>query len=654
MGAEASNFQYTFEVPGSAKPGQTGIFLHPQAKPYLTTGLKSGASTVYEIFENSAKLYHDLPFLGTRYESTYVWKTYKQVFELSHQLGLFLVSIGVTASSHLGIFSKNREEWIITDLACATQSIISVPLYEMLQDSDLQAIIEETELSVIACPSYLLPKLFKYKKDSKIQNLSLCIVFDDLSPEHLQEANEIGIALHQYSNIFNSSYEGVAMPPSPASTYTICYTSGTTGRRKGAMITHSNAIATIAGISSLEFSFNNTDSHLSYLPLAHMMERIFFINLIEVGASTGFYSGDTSKIKEDLNILKPTVFISVPRLYNRFYELIIQEFNAATGINRILISKALASKIGNYHNYHQVNSSIWDKLVLSGVRNTLGGRVRLMATGSAPITGEVLTFLRIVFSCPIIEGYGQTESCAASFMTLPHDLDCGHIGGPVVNLEAKLIDVPDMKYFSTDTDESGNPQPRGELCLRGPAVFSGYYKNKLDSEEVLDSEGWLHTGDVAIRLNNNGAFKIIDRKKNFFKLAQGEYVAAEKIESVYMESEFVSQIFVYGDSFQSYLIAVVVPDEGFFRSWAQDHGIAAGFEEGCRDDEFRSALLQDMQVRATEAGLFGYEMVRKVYLESNPWTENDFLTQTFKLIRNKLKVNYQGVIAEMYSEAIDY
>jgi long-chain acyl-CoA synthetase len=286
MGAEASNFQYTVEVPGSAKPGQTGIFLHPQAKPYLTTGLKSGAKTVYEIFENSVKLYPDLPFLGTRCESIYVWKTYKQVFELSCQLGLFLVSIGMTASSHLGIFSKNREEWIITDLACASQSIVSVPLYEMLQESDLQAIISETELRAIACPSYLLPKLFKYKQESKIPNLSLFIVFDNISPDHIQEANEIGVGLYQYSNIFNSSFTGPATPPSPSSIYTICYTSGTTGRRKGAMITHSNVIATIAGVSSLEFSFNNTDSHLSYLPLAHMMERVFFINLIEVGART--------------------------------------------------------------------------------------------------------------------------------------------------------------------------------------------------------------------------------------------------------------------------------------------------------------------------------------------------------------------------------
>jgi long-chain acyl-CoA synthetase len=653
MGAEASNFQYTVEVPGSSKPGSTPIYLHPKAKPYLTTGLSSNALTVFEILEHSTKTSPGQPFLGTRQDSTYTWKTYQQIFDQSTQLGLFFSSVGIQANENLGIFSKNREEWIIVDLACVTQSIVSVPLYEMLQESDLQVIIEETELKLIACPEYLLKKLIKFREDGKITCLKYVLIFEGTDEECICRAAEAGITLFEFSDVLKKQYDGTVVPPSSNSIFTICYTSGTTGRRKGAMITHSNIISTIAGVSSESFSFNSSDIHLSYLPLAHMMERIFIYTLINSCSSVGFFSGDTSKIKEDLNVLKPTVFISVPRLYNRFYELIIQEFNSATGINRILISKALSSKMGNYHNYNQVNSSIWDKLVLSGVRNTLGGRVRLMATGSAPITGEVLTFLRIVFSCPIIEGYGQTESCAASFLTLPNDLDCGNIGGPIANLEAKLIDVPDMKYFSSDTDESGHSQPRGELCLRGPAVFIGYYKNSLDTQEALDDEGWLHTGDIAIRLSHNGAFKIIDRKKNFFKLAQGEYVAVEKIESVYMRSEFVSQIFVYGDSFQSYLIAVVVPDRGFFLSWADEKGVQMNFEDACCDQRFKQEVLDDMQVKALEAGLYGYEQVKKIYLDSRSWTENDFLTPTFKMVRMKLKMNYQAVIAEMYSEALE-
>ena len=655
MGAEASSIQYTIEVPNSSKPGQSSIYLHPEAKPYLSTSLSSNSLTVYEILLRSSSLYADSPFLGTRQDSTYSWRSYKEVFDLSSALGLFFVSLGLGHNSHIGIYSKNREEWIITDIACTTQGIVSVPLYEMLQENDLQAIVEDTELELVACSQSLLKRLFLFRKNTRLASLKYLLVFDDVSDEDLREAEELGLGLLEYKKAVQGKLEGEPKPLGRDGTFTICYTSGTTGRRKGAVISHGNIVSAIAGVVNQRISFNSNDSHLSYLPLAHMMERIFVYLMAEAGGSIGFYSGDTSKIKEDLCVLKPTIFISVPRLFNRFYELIIREFNAATGINRVLISKALSAKMGNYHNYQQVQSSIWDKLALSGVRNTLGGRIRLMATGSAPITGEVLTFLRIVFSCPIIEGYGQTESCAASFLTLPNDLDCGHVGGPVCNLETKLVDVPEMKYFSTDVDLSGNPQPRGELCIRGPAVFVGYHKNVEDTHEALDSEGWLRTGDIAIRLSHNGAFKIIDRKKNFFKLAQGEYVATEKVESVFVESEFISQIFVYGDSFQSYLIAVVVPDEGFVReNWGKDKGIdEVGFDEICLRDDLKRDILEDMKVRGIEAGLYGYEHVKKIFLEHRTWTDSEFLTPTFKLIRFKLKMNYQGVIAELYSEPLN-
>lgn len=655
MGAEASNIQYTTEVPNSSKPGQSSVYLHPEAKPYLSTSLSSHSTTVYEILQRSANIYSTCPFLGTRQDSTYSWKSYKEVFDISSTLGLFFVSLGIQNNTNIGIYSKNREEWIITDIACITQGIVSVPLYEMLQENDLQAIVEETELELIACSQSLLKRLFMFKKNTRLASLKYLLVFDDVSEENIQEAGELGLQLYEYKKVVQEKFDGEPKPLGREGVFTICYTSGTTGRRKGAVISNNNIVSAIAGVVNQKVSIDSNDSHLSYLPLAHMMERIFVYLMAEAGGSIGFYSGDTSKIKEDLCVLKPTIFISVPRLFNRFYELIIREFNAATGINRVLISKALSAKMGNYHNYQQVQSTIWDKLALSGVRNTLGGRIRLMATGSAPITGEVLTFLRIVFSCPIIEGYGQTESCAASFLTLPNDLDCGNIGGPVCNLETKLIDVPEMRYFSTDVDITGNPQPRGELCIRGPAVFSGYYKNDEATQEALDGEGWLHTGDIAIRLNHNGAFKIIDRKKNFFKLAQGEYVATEKVESVFVESEFISQIFVYGDSFQSYLIAVIVPDEGFVReNWGRDKEIdGVGFDEICLRDDLKRDILEDMKVRGIEAGLYGYEHVRKIHLECRTWTDRDFLTPTYKLIRFKLKMNYQGVIAELYSEPLN-
>lgn len=194
--------------------------------------------------------------------------------------------------------------------------------------------------------------------------------------------------------------------------------------------------------------------------------------------------------------------------------------------------------------------------------------------------------------------------------------------------------------------------PRGEICFRGPTIFKGYYKAPELTAEAIDEEGWLHSGDIGIRLPHNGAFKLIDRKKNFFKLSQGEYVAAEKIEMVYNSSLMIGQIFVYGDSFQCYLIAIIVPDEQFIRKkWAPENAVPEDtpWEQICQMPKLNSDILEDMATRAKESKLFGYEQVRKIHLESQPWTTEDLLTPTQKLMRFKAKERYIEVINGLYS-----
>jgi long-chain acyl-CoA synthetase len=274
-----------------------------------------------------------------------------------------------------------------------------------------------------------------------------------------------------------------------------------------------------------------------------------------------------------------------------------------------------------------------------------------MVSGSAPISAEVLRFLRVAFGCPIIEGYGQTENCAAAFMTYPEDKEIGHCGGPLPCIDYKLVDVPEMQYLSTDLDEIGNSAPRGEICVRGLNVFKGYYKNPEETEATIDEEGWLHSGDIGIRLHHNGALKIIDRKKNIFKLSQGEYVSAEKIESVCSTSPYVAQIFVYGDSFQSYLVAIVIPDETFVRKqWCVDNGVPEDMpiEELCQQPKLQVDALNDITATAKTNKLMSFETPRKLYLSGDLWTPENILTPTMKLKRHDAKQMYQTVIDTMY------
>jgi len=224
------------------------------------------------------------------------------------------------------------------------------------------------------------------------------------------------------------------------------------------------------------------------------------------------------KIKEDLAVLKPTIMVSVPRLYNRFYDAMQAKINELTGMKRTLVDWGVAKKLQLLQTKAQTTHAVYDRLVFNKFKEVLGGRVRIMITGSAPIAPEVLEFLKIAFCCQILEGYGQTECGAPASITWIKDPTCGHVGGPYKCLDIKLVDVPDMNYTSEDKDEHGRPAPRGEVCYKGYNNFKGYFRQPEQTKECIDEEGWVHTGDIGIFLPN-GALKIIDRKKNIFKLA---------------------------------------------------------------------------------------------------------------------------------------
>lgn len=189
-----------------------------------------------------------------------------------------------------------------------------------------------------------------------------------------------------------------------------------------------------------------------------------------------------------------------------------------------------------------------------------------MVTGSAPIDPAVIEILKVSFCCPVMEGYGLTETSAGSSVTHPKDPNTGHVGGPLGCVKWRLMDVPEMSYLSTD-----KPYPRGELCMKGPSVFSGYYKRPDKTAEAFDKDGWFKTGDVAM-VYPNGSTKIIDRSKNIFKLSQGEYIAPEKVEGIYVLSPLIAQSLIYGDSLRSCTVGIVVPDVENAKKWASENG----------------------------------------------------------------------------------
>lgn len=277
------------------------------------------------------------------------------------------------------------------------------------------------------------------------------------------------------------------------------------------------------------------------------------------GGEVCFFGGDVLKLRDDWQMYKPTVIPIVPRLLNKIYGLIQTNFGALTGLKKTLANKAVDAKLHYLHQDASTTHFFWDAVIFKKTKAIFGGRCRMMVTGSAPVASDVLDFIKIAACCPILEGYGQTETMGASFVTDSKDPKSGHVGGPCTQVQFKLVDCPEMNYTHMDKDKDGNPYPRGEVMIKSNGNMVAYYKNEKATQETLTNDGFIATGDIATILAN-GSVKLFDRRKNLFKLAQGEYVAPEKIENALVSCPGVMEVWSYGDPSRSYMVGVVVPD----------------------------------------------------------------------------------------------
>jgi long-chain acyl-CoA synthetase len=618
-------------------------------------------SSLHDGLLRGAKIANDKPFLGRRVivngeAGPYIWETYGQVLKRVEAVGSGMAKLGINLRECVGLFSINNPEWVMAEHACYQYNFTTVPLYDTLGDQAIEYIINQTEMRIVFATSDKIQILFKLRE--KIPTVSIIIATDyQIEQSKLEELRfQAGqnIRLLSFEEIEQLGREGGIKPPAGKATQddiaTICYTSGTTGNPKGVVLTHRNILSAVQASHELSrqgqlATFTSDDVYLSYLPLAHIMERKLQALFTSVGARIGFYQGSTLKLMDDAAELKPTLFVSVPRLYNRIYDKVLASVKAKGGVAAQLFNFAYKQKRQNLQRGITTHW-LWDRLVFATVRNKLGGRVKLMLSGSAPISSEVIEFLRICFSATVYEGYGQTETCAVLSLTCSADFTTGHIGVPYPCCEVKLVDLPEMGYTSAD-----QPYPRGEICVRGHQVFREYYRLPDKTAETIDADGWCHTGDVGM-WDERGHLRIIDRAKNIFKLAQGEYIAPERIENVYQKHELVAQAFVYGDSLQATLVGIIVPDEEALAKFAKSHNLGdKSFKELCENEEVRKHILGQITAFGKEQGLKGFENVKNIRLESEPFSvENDLLTPSFKLKRQPAAAKYRALIDEMYAE----
>uniref|UniRef100_A0A3B5MCH0 Long-chain-fatty-acid--CoA ligase n=1 Tax=Xiphophorus couchianus TaxID=32473 RepID=A0A3B5MCH0_9TELE len=558
--------------------------------------------TVYEMFQRGLRI-SDGPCLGYRKPGQpYEWISYSEVAQQAQWMGSGMIAKG--CQQFVGVYSPNRPEWVISEMACYTYSMALVPLYDTLGTEAMVHILnlgEKTSLKVFI------------KKEGPRQNKQVRVNREN-----------------SRSHIFRC----LPQLPQPQDLAVVCFTSGTTGKPKGAMITHGNiASNTSSVIKILEVCSLTSFNIVSFfLCLPQINPFPSQLTMYCYGARVGFFQGDVSLLMDDIKTLKPTLFPVVPRILNRIYDKVSE---ARWFLSRPFSYDFLQDPGKQAELCRGIvrNNSLWDKLVFKKIQASLGGNLRFALTASAPISCTVLSFLRATMGCMICEGYGQTECTGGCTFSLIGDSSTGHVGAPLPCAMVKVVDIPDMNYFAKNGE--------GEICIRGPSVFKGYLKDPERTAEALDSDGWLHTGDVGQWLPN-GTLRIIDRKKHIFKLCQGEYVAPEKIENVYMRSVPVLQVFVHGDSLQSYVVGIVVPDREVFVEWAKERAFVGSYQELCHNPDVKNAVLEDMRAVGKEAGLKSFEQVKELYLHPEMFSiANGLLTPTLKSRRADIRRVFQ-------------
>ena len=540
----STKYIYSEALPDSESSGFSPIYRNETI--YFTPD-----STSYiELFLQTSYKYPARQFLGIQKPDRYKWLTYEKTRQKLHKYIAFLQKFSLQKNelglTLIGILCKSSPEWLIFDMACMSLTYTTVGLHDHRDFSESLWIMNKIKLSTLCCTSENVLKVLLSKKEGNLPDLTTIIVIGRLSNEEKQLGENL--VTMKYLKLAKNIEVCVNFPESD-SVYSLGITSGTTGEPKIVMITHRNLMASVIGAAANGYDFSQNDIYFSYIPLSVAVERSAVYTLSKFGTKIGMSSGEITNISKEMQILKPTIILSVPDMLEDIYSLINLEFGKKIGLQRMLLNKAIKSKKKNYEKDGSVIHKIYNSFIFKKVRERLGGKLRLIIVGVSHISPDVVKMLRIYLSCAVIEGYGTVESNTMNFCSMYGDNTDGHQGSPMRTIEAKLMLVPELAGFYEG--------PVGELFLRGECVCSQY----ADGSDVVDNQGWLKTGDIFTVLPSNQAFSFIDRKENLIEI-QGNIIAIGKIEAIYRISNFISQIFI-SKNIHEELIAFVVPNEKF-------------------------------------------------------------------------------------------
>lgn len=543
-----------------------------------------------------------------------------------------LIQLGLVRGERVGLISENRLEWPVVDFALSAIGAVDVPIFPTLTAPQAQYIFQNCNAACVIVSSHFQLTKIEHVWD-ELPDCRFVIVLNNEPHPHpnvytYDEIVQRGRAVYDAEKR-TTIFAELCKQAKPEDLLTLIYTSGTTGPPKGVMLSHANITSNIQGALA-SFDVNERDVFLSYLPTCHAYERMSGYYLAFAVGATTFISESIDSVANNMLDVRPTIMTSIPRLFERIKARVLASVERESAIKQKLFYWAIdigkQMYYGTNSTFVRLQYKLADKLVLQKIRNKTGGRIRFFVSGGAALHPEVGEFF-FAIGLHILEGYGLTETSPVLSVNRLYEEKLGTVGTPLSNVQIRIA-------------------PDGEILAKGPNIMLGYWQNEAATLEVLDEQGWFHTGDIG-EFTTNGYLRITDRKKHLLVTSGGKNIAPLAVEAVIMQSSFVDQVVVFGDG-RDFCTALIVPDEHIARRWFTKHNKPThNYSEMLADEEFKQAVFSDIQ--KLQAHLAKYERVRRFSFVEEPFSvHNQMLTPTLKVRRKAVLQAYEELVEQMY------
>lgn len=589
--------------------------------------------TINEVFNSAVTRYRDLEFL--RYKVAGEWRslTFGELARRVRELALGLYAHGIRPGDRVAIWSENRPEWNLADLAILAIGAVDVPIYATQTRTQVEYILADSAARAIFVSPAFVEDALSIK--AQLPGLESVIALQKLTTNGIdvEELVDTGRALYGEQPAL---YEQLWQAPDPEDLATILYTSGSTGDPKGVMLTHKNLTANVLNSARWLGLGRQRELALTYLPFTHIFERAVWYLYAHIGATIA-YAESIETVAKNLGEIRPTAMTSVPRMFEKIYARIIERGLSAGFPKRQIFlwsldvgrrwaqKKDRGDRIGALLN---LQHKIADVLVFKKWREAVGGNVRLFISGGAPLAPEI-GYLFLAAGLPILQGYGLTETSPSISCNTETRNRIGTVGPVMDGVEVQIAED-------------------GEILVKGDTVMDGYYNRPAENEEAFSADGWFRTGDIG-HIDADGFLVITDRKKDLIKTSGGKYIAPQRLESLIKSSRFVSQVVVVGNA-RKFASALIVPNMELLRGYAEIKGI----EYSDESDLVANPRVIDLirrQVERYTADVAKFETVKKIALLEHEFTiESGELTPTLKPRRSIIEKKYASVIDKLYQE----